>query len=244
VAEGWRALDCGCGPLGGLAMLAEMVGPSGRVVGVDFNESAVELARSVVATLALNNVEVVVGDVHDLDLAAFGGPFDLAYTRCFLMHQPDPVRVLSRIADVVRPGGWIVAHEPLASPSPRSSPHLDLLDAYWELMHDVLEWVGVPPRVVEDLPRAARAAGLEVADAHGFFNLREPEMGLELHARTLIAMRERVIESGIATVAEIDDLISALRAVKAGGYEWVSSPFFLDLALRKPSAGTPTFANQ
>src|SRR5262249_57316000 len=120
-----------------LAMLAEMVGPSGRVVGVDFNESAVELARSVVATLALNNVEVVVGDVHDLDLAAFGGPFDLAYTRCFLMHQPDPVRVLSRIADVVRPGGWIVAHEPVPSPSPRSYPPLALLVSFCELLYEL-----------------------------------------------------------------------------------------------------------
>ena len=236
VGEGWRAIDCGCGPLGGLAVLAEMVGPSGRVVGVDFNESAVERARSVAATLALNNVEVVVGDVHDIDLATLGGPFDLAYTRCFLMHQRDPVRVLSRIADVLRPGGWVVAHEPLRRPSPRSSPHLDVLDAYWELMHEVIEWVGVPRRVVEDLPRAASAAGLEVANWHGFFNLREPETGFELHAGTLVAMRGRVIESGVVTVAAIDEMISALRAAKDGGYEWVSSPFFLDLALRKPAA--------
>ena len=34
--EGWHAIDCGCGPIGGLAVMAEMVGPAGRVVGVDF----------------------------------------------------------------------------------------------------------------------------------------------------------------------------------------------------------------
>jgi ubiquinone/menaquinone biosynthesis C-methylase UbiE len=45
VCEGWTAIDCGCGPLGGLGVLAEMVGPAGRVVGVDFSESAIQRAR-------------------------------------------------------------------------------------------------------------------------------------------------------------------------------------------------------
>ena len=43
---------------------------------------------------------------NELDLAALGGPFDLAYTRCFLMHQSDTARTLARIADIVRPG-WL-----------------------------------------------------------------------------------------------------------------------------------------
>ena len=49
--EGWHAIDCGCGPVGGLAVMAEMVGPAGRVVGVDFSEPTIERARSVVAAL-------------------------------------------------------------------------------------------------------------------------------------------------------------------------------------------------
>src|SRR5262244_1010384 len=96
--EGWKAIDCGCGPIGGLAVMAEMVGPAGRVVGVDVSEPTVQRARSVAAALQLGNVELVAGDIHKLDTAAVGGPFDLAYTRLFLMHQPDPVRTLSQIA--------------------------------------------------------------------------------------------------------------------------------------------------
>src|SRR4051812_6952215 len=61
VEEGWNAIDCGCGPLGGLAVIAEMVGPSGRVVGVDFSEPAVQQARTVAASLGLSNVEVFGG---------------------------------------------------------------------------------------------------------------------------------------------------------------------------------------
>src|SRR5690349_22288436 len=87
--EGWHAIDCGCGPIGGLAVMAEMVGPAGRVVGVDFSEPAVQRARSVVAALQLDNVELFAGDIHGLSAAAVGSPFDLAYTRLFLMRSEE-----------------------------------------------------------------------------------------------------------------------------------------------------------
>jgi SAM-dependent methyltransferase len=237
IREGWKAIECGCGPIGGLAVLAEMVGPSGRVVGVDFNESAVQRARSVIATLALDNVEVVAGDANDLDLAALGGPFDLAYTRCFLMHQSDTARTLARIAGIVRPGGWIVCQEPLRTPAPRSHPHLDALSDYWELLHALLERVGVPQRSVEELQLVAADNALEVHHADGFFNIMGSDEGFELHAGTLAAIQESATQSGIATAERLDALVAALRAARYEKYQWVSTPFFLDLALRKPSQG-------
>jgi ubiquinone/menaquinone biosynthesis C-methylase UbiE len=109
VREGGTAIDCGCGPIGGLTVMAEMVGPSGRIVGIDFSEPAIRRARSVVSALGLENVELVAGDIHDHDTATLGGPFDLAFTRCFLTHQLDAVRTLMQIAGLLRPGGWIVA---------------------------------------------------------------------------------------------------------------------------------------
>jgi ubiquinone/menaquinone biosynthesis C-methylase UbiE len=235
IGRGWTVIDCGCGPLGGLAVLAEMVGPAGRVVGVDFSEPTIQRARSVVAALGLENVELVAGDIHDLDTAALGGPFDLAFTRLFLMHQADPVRTLGQIASLLRPGGWIVAHEALSNPPPRSHPQLDALAAYWGLLHKVAQRAGVPRGAVEDLPGSARAAGLEVVEADGFFVTLDPEPGFEIHAGTVAAARERAVKAGIAAET-IDDLAASLRAAKAGGYEWVTSPFFLDLALRTPQA--------
>ena len=67
--EGWHAIDCGCGPIGGLAVMAEMAGPAGRIVGVDLNKAAIQRARSIVAALELGNVELFAGDIHELDAA-------------------------------------------------------------------------------------------------------------------------------------------------------------------------------
>ncbi len=233
VEPGWRAIECGCGPLGALAVLAEMVGPTGQAVGIDFNESTVERARSVLGELGIANTQVLVGDVHDLDLAALGGPFDLAYTRCFLMHQVDPARCLRAVADLLRPGGWIVAQEPLRSPAALSYPPLEALGTCWNLMHEVMEAAGIPHGLVCSLPRIARSVGLDVVAASGSFPVVEPELGLDIHCATLAAFRDRALGSGIVTKHEIDALLAALQVDPAKPLEWVSSPLFLDLTLCK-----------
>jgi SAM-dependent methyltransferase len=231
---GWRVIDCGCGPLGALAVMAEMVGPKGRVVGIDFSEPAVQRARSIASTLGLDNVEVRVGDVHDLDAQTLGGAFDVAYTRLFLVHQRDPAQTMQRIAALLRPGGWIIAHEPLRSPPPRSSPPLDALTTYWELLNDMVERLGAPQGSVDALARVARDVGLDVVETSGFFQIVAPEQGFDLHASTIAAAKSRAIESGVGSGAEIDALERALRAASDGGYDWVTTPFFLALTLRTP----------
>jgi len=157
------------------------------------------------------------------------------YTRLFLMHQPDPVRTLRRIAGLLRPGGWLVTQEALRSPPPRSHPDLEALSGYWDLVYEVLDGAGVPAGAVEDLPRSARQAGLEVAGVSGCFLIMDPELGFEVHAASLAAARERATRLGIAA-RRVDDLVRDIRAAADGGFEWVSTGFVLDLTLRKPAA--------
>jgi SAM-dependent methyltransferase len=236
VGEGWSTIECGCGPIGALAVMAEFVGPGDRIVGVDFSEPAVRQARAVVSSLGLGNVEVVDGDVNDLHPALVGGPFDLAYTRLFLMHQPDPVHTLRRIAGLLRPGGYLIAQEPLRTPPPLSYPDVGALGAYWALLHRSLGRAGVPADAVENLLQYAQAAGLEVAGVHGQFAAMQPEVGFEIHENTIAAIRQRAVAAGVATPGQIDDLVASLHDAKSAEHLWVTSPFFLDLTLRKPLA--------
>ena len=193
--EGWHAIDRGCGPIGGLAVMAEMVGPGGRVVGVDFSEPAIERARSVVAALELGNVELVAGDIHEIGPAAVGGPFDLAYTRFFLMHQPDPVRTFSQIARLLRPGGRVVARRRCAARPRGHIPTSMLLDLPGSGVPGAGAGRGVPHGAVDGLAGSARAAGLDVVDVNGSFPIVDPELGFDLHAATLLAARERAVAS-------------------------------------------------
>lgn len=236
ISEGWTVIDCGCGPIGAIAVLAEMVGLAGRVVGVDFSEAAIGRARSVAGALGLENVELHAGDIHSLDPSTLGAPFDLAYSRLFLVHQSDPIRTLGQIGKLLRPGGLIVAHEALLEPPPRSYPYLESLAAYWALVHQMIATAGGEHEAVEHLPQAALAAGFEVEEFSGFFTSLGTETGFDLHAASMAAARVRAESTGVP-VERIDEIVASLRAAKEGDYQWVTSPFFLDLRLRKPAVG-------
>jgi SAM-dependent methyltransferase len=77
---------------------------------------------------------------------------DLAFCRFLLLHVVDPAVVLARMAGAVRPGGWVVAQEPITSAgridgSPFSMP------------------AARHPDIGALLPRLARDAGLITVDA-------------------------------------------------------------------------------
>lgn len=235
IAPGWNVIECGCGPVGGLVQLAELVGDTGRVTGVDLNPAAVDRAQSVAAALGLDNVRAFAADVHDLEAGDAGGPFDLAYTRLLLVHQLDPGRTLRQIAGLVKPGGWLIAQEPLAQPRPRSFPDFDAVGAAWGLMADLIERSGVPSQAAEQLPRWAAAAGLEVVRMDGSFSFGPPEAYFDLYASALTAMRERAVGAGLTTGQDIDAIVASLTAAQPTAYEWVTSPAYLDLTLRKPA---------
>jgi cyclopropane fatty-acyl-phospholipid synthase-like methyltransferase len=61
LGAGARVVEIGCGPQGCLDLLAERVGPTGRVVGVERSEDAVRLARRLVAERGLMELKGALG---------------------------------------------------------------------------------------------------------------------------------------------------------------------------------------
>ena len=109
IAPGMRVLDVGSG-VGDVAFLAaELVGPSGEVVGDDRSPDALGLARSRAKERSLANVTF---RENELSAMAFDQLFDAAIGRYVLGFQPDPAGLLRKIARLVRPGGIVLFHEP------------------------------------------------------------------------------------------------------------------------------------
>src|SRR5437763_2012117 len=76
---GDRAIDVGCGPVGALLVLAELVGPAGAVVGLDASAEALTPARQILDRHGLGTVRLIRADINATDLEAVppGAPFDL-----------------------------------------------------------------------------------------------------------------------------------------------------------------------
>jgi SAM-dependent methyltransferase len=106
--RGMRAADLGCGVGTVTALLGEVVGPQGHVVGIDV--SAAQLAQ---ARQHLNGSGANVSFV-EASATATGLPpasFDLVYCRFLLIHLPEPERALAEMRALLKPGGILVCED-------------------------------------------------------------------------------------------------------------------------------------
>ncbi len=147
--EGWRCVDVGAGGGDVTVALAEIVGRDGRIYAVDSDPGTRDEVAKAAAESGQAQVVAVTQAAEDLLLPE---PVDLAFCRFLLMHVLDPVAVLRRMAKVVRPGGWVVAQEPITSAGRVGGEPLSMPDAR-------------DPDVGAVLPALARDAGLELVDA-------------------------------------------------------------------------------
>jgi SAM-dependent methyltransferase len=229
VGEGARVVDIGCGPVGALLDLAEIVGSKGTVVGVESSAGAIETAREIVARSGQRNVRLVHGDVNTLAPSAIAhdGPFDAAYLRFMLIHQKDPVATLRRVAALLRPGGHFLVHDYVEDAHfPRYDPPVLASERAFELHTAARHRRGAATDVGRRLPQLCEEAGLRVLDARGAFAVQCSARDMLEDVRgLLLSSRRNIVGFGLATDAELDTLIDELAA--AQGQEFRSALGFL-----------------
>ncbi len=103
VREGQTVLDLGSGAGIDLLLASRMVGPAGRVVGVDMTDEMIERARANVAEAGAANVEIRKGVIEQLPVD--DASVDWVISNCVINLSPEKPRVFSEIARVLRPGG-------------------------------------------------------------------------------------------------------------------------------------------
>lgn len=109
LVPGETVLDLGCG--GGIDSLlaARRVGPTGRVIGVDFTPEMLSSAQRSVQEAQATQVTFLLADGEALPLAE--ASVDAAFANGSLNLVPDKDRVLAEIYRVLRPGGRLVLAE-------------------------------------------------------------------------------------------------------------------------------------
>jgi ubiquinone/menaquinone biosynthesis C-methylase UbiE len=100
-----RVLDVGCGIGDPTLQVAVLVGPHGRVVGVDVAEAMIATARERAAALGLGNVEFRTANVTTMELPAEG--FDAVLGRWSLIYVDDVPGTLARLRRALVPTGHI-----------------------------------------------------------------------------------------------------------------------------------------
>jgi ubiquinone/menaquinone biosynthesis C-methylase UbiE len=108
LAPGESVLDVGCGPGIDVLEMVDLVGPTGRLVGVDASSAMVAEARRRAEDVTVP-VSFEVGDVQAIPFP--DGTFDACRAERLLMHVPDAARAVAEMARVTRPGGRVAVFD-------------------------------------------------------------------------------------------------------------------------------------
>jgi SAM-dependent methyltransferase len=207
---GHAALDLGCGPRGILDLLAEAVGPGGRVVGLDADPAHVTAARQYAFSQGLANVEVLAGDARHTGLPVES--FDLVHTRTLLVTIPEPAEVVAEMARLARPGGLVASQEADAEFS-ICYPPLPEWERLWSLFRASFPRAGADLCLGRRLPELFRAAGLTDVGATVYASSYPAGHSRRTVIPDLVrSLHPVILGLGLAGERELADVDAAVRA--------------------------------
>jgi SAM-dependent methyltransferase len=205
LTSGSRILDIGCGTGDDALAMASLVGPEGKVTGLDYAQPLIDEARQRAASAGLA-VEFTAGDVHALDFP--DDSFDGCRADRVFMHLRDREKALAEMIRVTRPGGRIVVREPDWDTLIVDSPDRDLTRLILNRHFDRVILNGWAGRGLFRLFRLAGLDSVEIADtstlvltdfatANGFYGLEAAAKAMGESADGWIAGLKRADRDGI-----------------------------------------------
>ncbi len=201
ISEGQRILDVGCGTGGAVRALADRVGASGSVVGVD--SSLTMIGEAIRRSSSLRrDVEFHYGDVYQLPFADHS--FDSCFALCVFEILDNPEQAIKEMYRITRPGGRIFIN----------GPDIDMwtFDAkdrettrkivHYICDHELSGWIG------RQLPRLLEEAGwLDVKTVIATFPSPGFDLMCELYLNDFVNRAQKAgVVSRQATTAWLSDL--------------------------------------
>jgi SAM-dependent methyltransferase len=231
-----RCLDAGCGPGETMRLMAQRVGPRGRVVGIDLDERLG--AQAIRALHAAGHRQCTFARV---DIAGEepipGAPFDLVYARLLLLHLPDPLPALRRLWDAVAPGGHLLVQD-YDLRSIDVSPPLATLTEFTRVIHAAFTGAGRHVDLGHRLPLLMAEADIGWPDGTDVAGRLRPlaECAAEI-AGVYRSLLPGALALGIVTEDDADAWFDAFaRDVKRFPYTATLMPLMMGAWKRKLSA--------
>ena len=165
LVSGMRVLDIGCG-MGDVTMLiAQRVGPAGRIVSIDLDQASIDTARGRASAAGFENTSF---DCADIARSKMPSPSTQSLD-ALCWTWPDPRATIDRLCGLLRPGGILALQEPSWKLWLAYTAHLPLRMAVTTFMRDAFVAGGANTEMELPLYQAFMAA-----------NLTPPQLRVEL----------------------------------------------------------------
>ena len=169
---GMTLLDVGCGPGHATFDLAALAGAQGRVIAVDVSSRFASHVQAQAAARGVTNVDVHVGDVEQLEVAA--GSVDGAYARWVLCFVRDPAAVVSAVARALRPGAAFAVQDYFNYTALALAPRSRIFEKLIAAVAASWREAGGDPDLVGRLPAIMDACGLELREVRPILRTARP----------------------------------------------------------------------
>jgi ubiquinone/menaquinone biosynthesis C-methylase UbiE len=210
VVAGADVVDLGCGPAAVMLELLALVGPGGRLTGVDADPGMVERGRAEAAAIGARNVVVRQGLAQDSGLPA--ASFDAAVVRLVLIHNGGREQeIVDHAASLVRPGGRVMLYD-LDSTMIRIVPPTAPISELHERYQAYQRARGNDPAVGLRLPELLESAGLTVEAFRGTCSIRSRAPG---QRGPSWAARRAMVQTGVATSEDLERWASEFDSLDA-----------------------------
>jgi ubiquinone/menaquinone biosynthesis C-methylase UbiE len=158
--EARRILALGCGTGIEVRALRRLTGPDTAIVGVDHSQALLDVARRLTTDEGLyDNITYQASDAHHLPFR--DGEFDIVTLHTLISHADDPPGMLREARRVVRPGGTVAIFDGDYASLTFAYPDHALAKTVEETL---MQLIVANPRVMRDLPRLLRQAGLKLVE--------------------------------------------------------------------------------
>jgi ubiquinone/menaquinone biosynthesis C-methylase UbiE len=232
ITDGWRVIDVGAGPGYATADLAEIVGPTGAVLGVERSARFLEVARERCVCRGLTNVEFREGDLMELSLGGLN--YDASWCRWVASFVSSPKKLVDKIAGALRPGGIAIFHEYSDYLTFRFMPIRPALEKFELAVSE--SWVksGGDPNVARHLPGLLRDAGMRVTEIIPHVRTCSPRDYIWQWPKSFIEINvRRLQELGRLTSSEAENVLREFHETDADPESWFTTPMFLEIVAEK-----------
>jgi len=226
---GMRCLDLGCGGGEGTFELAQLAAPGGLVVGIDFDEVKLALARQAAGERGLSNVEFRAANVNDWDEP---GAYDLVYSRTLLQHLSRPAELVRRMWAAVRDDG-VIAVEDADFDGLFCHPPNGGFDFYRRMLPRACALNGGDSTIGRKLYQYFLQVGIPAPELR---LVQDPGITgdmKDLTVSTLEASADAITDAGLATADEVAAAIADLAAFAADPQSVIGGPRIFQVWARK-----------